>query len=80
MKKFDPFFPLNAGVTHRDLKSLLMPLVIYLVACAVLNVLRVILGWIPLVGWLLELVFSLLGIYCVAGIILSIIKYVDTNA
>ena len=80
MKKIDPYFPLKAGVTHGKLKSLLVPLLIYLVACAVLNVLRMILGWIPLVGWLLELVFSLLGIYCVAGIILAIIKYVDTNA
>jgi len=26
-------------------------------------------------GWLLNLVFSLAGIYCVAGLILGIVKY-----
>lgn len=77
MHKVHKYFPLGSGVVHGDVKSLLVPLMIYLAACAVLRVLCMILGWIPLVGWLLELVFSLMGIYCVAGIVLAIVKYFE---
>jgi len=77
MEKVYRFFPLSAGVEAGNVKSLLVPMLIYLAACAVLRVLTMVLGWIPLVGWLLELLFSLLGIYCVAGIFLCIWRFVQ---
>jgi uncharacterized membrane protein YhaH (DUF805 family) len=32
---------------------------------------------IPLVGWILSIVFSLMGIYCVAGMVLAILRYLQ---
>ena len=76
MKKIEPFFPLNAGIQPGDLKSLLVPSVIYVAACLVLRILGWALGWVPLVGGLLNLVFSLVGLYCAIGFILAVIRYV----
>ena len=77
MQKLFPFFPLSANVEPGNARRFVVTLGIYLVACAVLGVLSDILGWIPLVGWRLTLIFSLLGIYCVAVIVLAIYKYVQ---
>jgi len=71
------YFPLSAVVEPGNVRQFIISLAIYLVASAVLGVLNAVLGWIPLVGWLLELVFSLLGIYCVVGIVLVIYKFVQ---
>jgi len=76
MRNFMRYFPLSAAVEPGNARQFLVALAIYLVACAVLGVLTAILGWIPLVGWLLDLVFSLLGIYCVVGLALSIYQFV----
>ena len=77
MQKLYAYFPLNSGIVPGDLKSLAIPLAIYVAACMVLRVLSWALNWVPLVGWLLGLVFSLLGLYCVAGIILALLRYFD---
>ena len=76
MEQIVRYFPLSADVEAGDWKSFLIPMIIYLAACGVLRVLSVVLGLVPLVGWLLELVFSLMGLYCVAGIILCILRFV----
>ena len=75
MEKFYPFFPLSSSVVPGYTKSLVIAELIYLAACAILGVLRAVLCWIPLVGWLLGILFSLLGIYCVAGMILALLRY-----
>lgn len=75
MEKLYRFFPLSASVQPGDLRTALISVVIYLTACAILGVVQMILGWIPLVGTLLRLVCSLLGLYCVGGIVLSILRY-----
>jgi len=75
MKKLDRFFPLNAAVIPGDVKSVILTVVIYLVACAVLRVLGWILEWIALIGWIVGILLSLAGLYCVAGIILAFIRY-----
>lgn len=75
MQKLLAYFPLNAGVVPGNLKSLTIPAAIYVAACLVLRVLSWALDWVPLVGWLLGLVFSLLGLYCVAGLILALLQY-----
>lgn len=75
MDKVYPFFPLSAIVEPGNAKRLVLALLIYLAACGVMQVLCAVLGWIPLVGWLLELVFSLMGIYCVAGLVLAIVRF-----
>ena len=77
MRKLLAYFPLNAGIVPGDLKSLVIPAAIYVVACMVLRVLSWALAWVPLVGWLLGVVFSLLGLYCVVGMILAVLQYFD---
>jgi hypothetical protein len=52
---------------------------VYLIVSGVLGTLNTVLGWIPLVGGLLRTVFSLLGIYCVAGIVLAIFCFVNNG-
>lgn len=78
MEHVYPFFPLSRTVEPGNGKSLVLALVIYLAACAVLRVLTAVLGWIPLVGWLLELIFSLAALYCVAGLVLAIVRFCRT--
>lgn len=75
MEKLYSYFPLSANVLPGNVKSLIYTLIIYLIACAIMGVLNVVLGWIPLAGWLLRLVFSLLGLYCVAGMVLAVLKF-----
>ena len=75
MEKFYPYFPVSSGVLPGNLKTLIISVVIYLAACAVMGILQTILGWIPIVGPVVRLVLSLLGLYCAAGNVLSILKY-----
>lgn len=75
MPKIYLYFPLSASVRPGDVGSLILSMVIYVVACAVLGILQAVLGWIPIVGVLLDIVCSLLGLYCVGGMILSVLKF-----
>lgn len=75
MEKLYRYFPLSDSVHPGDLKSAVISVVIYLAACAVMGILQAILGWIPIVGGLVRLILSVLGLYCAAGIILSVLKY-----
>lgn len=75
MEKIYSYFPLSSGVQPGNLKTVITSVLIYLAACAVMGILQAILGWIPIVGALIRLFLSLLGLYCVAGIVLSILKY-----
>ncbi len=75
MEKLFSFFPFSANVLPGNVRSLIGTLLVYLIASAVMGVLQAVLGWIPLVGWLLRLVFSLVGLYCVAGMVLAVLKF-----
>ena len=77
MQKFLPYFPLSASVLSGNAKSLIISLAIYLVACAILGVLNAILGWIPLAGVIIGAICSLLGLYCVAGMVLSVLNFLQ---
>ncbi len=75
MEKLMVFFPLSRAVAPGNGKQFVVALLIYLVAIAVVQVLRAIVGWIPLVGRLLAAVMDLVGIYCVVGLELAIVKF-----
>ena len=75
MEKLYRYFPLSDSVHPGDLKSVVISVLIYLAACTVMGILQAILGWIPIVGGLIRLVLSVLGLYCAAGIILSVLKF-----
>ena len=79
MEKLLLFFPLSACVKSGEPKGFVIALAVYLIVSGVLGTLNTLLGWIPLVGGLLRTVFSLLGIYCVAGIVLAIFCFVNNG-
>ena len=54
MQKLLTYFPLSNSVEPGNARQFVLALAIYLVACGVLGILNAILGWIPLVGWLLD--------------------------
>ena len=53
MRTLYGLFPLSDQVRQGDMRSLLITLIIYVLAAAITAMLRVVLGWIPLVGALL---------------------------
>lgn len=71
------YFPLNDKVVKEQVNTLIVAIVIYLVASVVVSVIIGILSFIPVLGILLLLVSFLFGIYCLVGIVLAIIKYVN---
>lgn len=75
MPKIYHYFPLSASVQPGDVGSLILSMVIYVVTCAILRVLNIVLGWVPVAGILLQILFGLLGLYCVGGMILSVLKF-----
>ena len=79
MEKIYPFFPLSSRVVPGFLQSLVVSVVIYVAICTALSILQFSMGWIPLVGWIISAACSLLGLYCVVGIIVSFLKYFRTD-
>ena len=71
MRTLYGLFPLSDQVRQGDMRSLLITLIIYVLAAAITAILRVVLGWIPLVGALLGVISVLLYLYCVAGGVLA---------
>lgn len=78
MEELLTFFPLSTMVHAGDIKALVISVGIYLVVAGGMGLLDKFLRWLPLVGRLLHLVFSLVGIYCVAGVVLAIWQFVQT--
>lgn len=68
-------FPLTGNVVRGESASLVRVIVFYLLVCAAARVLDWLLGWVPVLGWLLRIVFYLAGVYCVVGIVLALLRY-----
>lgn len=69
------YFPLNANVRPRELGTLLLCIVIYLVISGVVGLASGLLHWIPVLGWVIGILRWLVGVYCLAGIILAVLRY-----
>ena len=72
MDILNTYFPLSFTVRSGDVKSLAVALVIYVLAGAIASILNVVLGWIPLVGILTQVVRILLWIYAILGSLLAV--------
>ncbi len=70
-------WPTPFQVKPKDIASLLIQGVIFLVVCAVVGWLIGILAGIPIVGLIFGLVGALLEIYGLVGIVLCILRYFD---
>lgn len=69
------YFPLNANVRRQELSSLILCVVVYLIISAVAGLAASLLGWLPIVGWVVDIVAWLIGVYCLVGMILAIVDY-----
>ena len=65
-------FPLSFKV--KDSNDCVISVIIYLVVSILFGAVVAILDFIPVINVLLGVLGSLVGVYCVAGIILSILK------
>lgn len=82
MEALKKFFPLSWKYT-KDVANLIIGIIIYVVvgiiASAVITLSTLIIGWIPVIGWLvavvLGLVGSLVGVYVLAGIVIQILVF-----
>ena len=60
-------FPLTGKIVRQEPKSLVIIIVTYLIVCAVVKVADFLLGWVPIVGWILRILFWVVGVYCAVG-------------
>ena len=70
-----PFFP-QAFKAH-DVKSLVIALLIYAVVACVLGWVLGLLSFIPIVGFITNVIGWLVKLYCVAGIILALLVFLN---
>ena len=73
---FRSYFPLNANVRRQELSSLILCVVVYLIISAVAGLAASLLGWLPIIGWVVDIVAWLIGVYCLVGIVLAILDFV----
>ncbi len=72
-------------VKKKDVTSLVVNLIIWIVAAAIAGLVlwlaTAITGWIPVVGWLVGILVGIIGtvveIYSLVGIVLSILNFCD---
>ena len=67
------FFPVSLRAT--DVLGLVISIVIYLIIPVVLGIFNSLLSGIPVIGWLLGVIVSLIGIYCTVGIVLAVLIF-----
>ncbi|MFA5342074.1 MAG: hypothetical protein WC332_09875 [Clostridia bacterium] len=71
----DAFFPLNKNVKRKNISSLIIAILLYIVLSVVVGVLQKLLGAIPVVNWVMGIIGYLVWAYSVIGVILAVIKF-----
>ena len=82
MDALKKFFPLSFKY-DKDVANLVIGIIVYLIvgiiAGALIWLATLIVGWIPVVGaiigWILGVISSLIGVYVLAGIIIQILSF-----
>ena len=75
MDMLKTLWPFSFKVKEKDVTSLVVQLIVLIVACAIAGVAIGLLMWIPIIGWIIGIVGSLVGLYCVIGIVLCILQF-----
>ena len=70
LKKYFPF-----SFKAKDVKDLVINIVIYLVVSIVGGWVLGLIGAIPVIGLIADLIGALLGLYCLVGIVLALLDY-----
>jgi len=63
-------------LAQKEVKPFVILIVIYVVANIVAGVISGLLSGVPVLGWILSIASYLVYLYCVAGIVFSILKFV----
>ncbi len=75
MDMLKKYFPVSAKA--KDITSLIVAIVIYVVAGAVIGAILGFLAGTPIIGFLFGIAGVLVGLYCLAGIILSVLDFLE---
>ncbi len=67
-------FP-HAFAVKNDVQKLVVTIIVYVVVMAVLGAITKLVGWIPLVGWLVGILCGLVGLYPLIGIVLAVLVF-----
>lgn len=68
-------WPTPFKIKEKDVTSLVIQLVIFLVVCAIAGVIIGFLASIPIIGIIFSIIGSLMGIYSLVGIVLCVLKF-----
>lgn len=73
MDMIKKYFPISTRAN--DITGLIISIIIYLLAPVVLGIVASLLGGIPVIGWLVGIVMTLIDIYCFVGIVLAVLIF-----
>lgn len=71
----EELFPITKQVKTKDKTSLIISIFLYIVISGVVSSVIFWVRWIPLFGWILKRIADLIGLYCIVGVVLSILRY-----
>ena len=79
------FWPYSFTVEKKNVVSLVVNIIIQLIAAVVAGLLiwiaSAITGWIPVLGWILGILLGAVGtivdLYCLIGIVVSVLNFCD---
>ena len=74
MELLKKIFPYSFGA-KKDLAALIINIIVYVVVGAIAGAVIGLLASIPIVGWIIGIVGTLVEIYVLAGVILSALDY-----
>lgn len=74
METLKKLFPLSFKYL-KDVASLIIGTLIYLVVDIVLGVVIGLCSHLPLIGWIISIAGGLVGLYCLAGIVILFLAY-----
>lgn len=73
--KLREFFPLNANIRKQEISTLILCIVVYLIISGVAGLAGSVLGWLPVLGWIVDILVWIIGVYCLGCIVLAILDY-----
>ena len=70
-------WPTPFKIKPKDVSSLVVQLIVFVLLCVVFSILIGVLAKIPVLGWIFGIVGGLVDLYSVVGIVLCILKFLD---
>ena len=77
MEMLQKVFPYSLNVKEKDVASLVVSIIIYLALALVVGIAIWIVGLIPILNILGGILGTIVELYCLVGIILAVLKYLN---